>query len=241
MQTATVGPLLAFSAGLLSFASPCVLPLVPSYVSFITGVSLDDLQHARRTAFVHTLLFVLGFTLVFLALGASATVLGRFLNTQQVWISRAGGVLVIVFGLFLIGVVRIGAFNQERRVHFSDKPLGYLGTMAVGVAFGAGWTPCLGPVLGGILAYTASTADLQRGLTLLGAYSLGLALPFLGASIALGRFFVLFAWFRRHLLLVNRIAGAMLIVVGVLMVTDRFTVIASWLSKLTPAWLLRRL
>ena len=131
-----------------SFLSPCVLPLIPSYVTFITGMTLDDLPRARRTAFVHALLFVLGFSLVFLALGASATLIGRLLFTYRVWISRVGGLLVLAFGLYLLGVFNLGAFARERRMHITDKPLGYLGTVVVGVAFGAGWTPCIGPILG---------------------------------------------------------------------------------------------
>lgn len=237
----SIGIVVAMTAGLLSFLSPCVLPLVPSYVSFITGLSLDDLPHARRNALVHTLLFVSGFTLVFLALGATATVLGRFVAAQQVWLARIGGALIIVFGLFLLGVIRIGALNQERRMHLSEKPLGYLGTAFVGVAFGAGWTPCIGPVLGGILTYAASASDLRRGLLLLGAYSFGLAVPFVAASVALGSFFALFQKLRRYLAVVNHIAGGVLVLVGILMITDRFALLATWLSRLTPAWLLNRL
>ncbi|HYV99321.1 MAG TPA: cytochrome c biogenesis protein CcdA [Gemmatimonadaceae bacterium] len=241
MNGGSIGIALAFSAGLLSFLSPCVLPLVPSYLSFVTGLALEDVQRARRAAFVHTLLFVSGFTLVFLALAATATVLGSFLKSQQVWIARFGGVLLIVFGLFLLGVLNIGAFGRERRMHLSDKPLGYLGTVFVGIAFGAGWTPCIGPVLGGILTYAASEADVARGMWLLTAYSLGLAVPFLLASVALGRFFAVFEWIRRHLALMNRISGTMLIMIGVLMLTNRFALIASALARLTPKWLLDRL
>jgi cytochrome c-type biogenesis protein len=237
----SIGFAIALSAGLLSFLSPCVLPLVPSYVSFITGLSLDDMQHARRTAFVHTLLFVAGFTIVFLVLGASATVLGRMLGANKVWISRVGGALVIVFGVFLLGVLNIGVFSSERRVHLSDKPLGYLGTVVVGIAFGAGWTPCIGPVLGGILTYAASSASLSRGMLLLGAYSMGLAIPFILASLALGKFFTLFESFRKHLGLINKISGTILVIVGLLMMTDRFSLLAAAMARLTPAWLLERL
>ena len=143
---------------------------------------------ARRSALLHALLFVCGFTLIFIALGASATVLGRLLLHYRIWITRLGGALVVLFGLYLLGVVRVAAFDRERRVHLANKPVGYLGTVLVGVAFGAGWTPCLGPILGAILTYTAATADLSRGLPLLLAYSLGLALPFLLAAVAVERF-----------------------------------------------------
>jgi cytochrome c-type biogenesis protein len=181
-EPASIGLALAFSAGLLSFLSPCVLPLIPSYLTFVTGVGLDDLGTARRSALVHALLFVLGFTLIFVALGASATVLGRLLGAYRIWITRVGGALVVLFGLYLLGVVRVAAFDRERRVHLANKPVGYLGTALVGVAFGAGWTPCLGPILGAILTYTAASADLATGLPLLLAYSFGLALPFLLAA-----------------------------------------------------------
>ena len=167
---ASLGVALAFGAGLLSFASPCVLPLIPSYLTFVTGVGIDDLSRSRRAALVHALLFVLGFTLIFVALGASATILGRVLLAYRVWITRIGGALIVLFGLYLLGIARVAAFDRERRVHLADKPLGYLGSVLVGVAFGAGWTPCLGPILGAILTYTAAEADLARGLPLLLAY-----------------------------------------------------------------------
>ena len=177
-EPASIGLAIAFSTGLLSFLSPCVLPLIPSYLTFVTGVGFDDLARARRSALVHAILFVCGFTLIFVALGASATIVGRLLLTYRDWNTRFGGALIVVFGLYLLGVIRVAAFDRERRVHLATKPVGYLGTVLVGVAFGAGWTPCLGPILGAILTYTAATADLARGLPLLLAYSFGLALPF---------------------------------------------------------------
>ena len=133
MEATSLGLGLSFTAGLLSFLSPCVLPLVPSYVTFITGLSLEDVQRARRAALVHAVLFILGFTVIFVALGASATLLGRLLNYQRVWISRAGGVLIVVFGLYMLGVFNISFFAREKRVHLADKPVGYLGTLLVGV------------------------------------------------------------------------------------------------------------
>jgi cytochrome c-type biogenesis protein len=237
----TIGWSLAFSAGLLSFLSPCVLPLIPSYVTFITGLGLEDLTKTRRAALVHGLLFVLGFTLIFLALGATATVLGRLLLTQRVWITRIGGGMLILFGLYLSGLLRIGALDRERRVHLSDKPVGYLGTVFVGVAFGAGWTPCLGPVLGGILAYTSTLGSLSKGLPLLLAYSLGLGIPFLVSALMVDRFLGWFQRFRAHLGMVNRVAGGLLMLVGVLMLTGAFTTMAGWLQALTPEFLKSRL
>ncbi len=237
----SLGVAIAFSAGLLSFLSPCVLPLIPSYVTFVTGMSLEDVQRSRRTAVVHSLLFILGFTLVFLALGATATVLGRVLLSQRMWIARIGGLLVILFGLYLLGVFNIGALSRERRFHITDKPLGYLGTIVVGIAFGAGWTPCIGPILGGILTYTATQDSLVRGTSLLFAYSMGLAVPFFLAAIAIERFLGLFQRFRGTMLWANRVAGAMLVLVGVLMMTNYLSVLSGFLQTYTPEALRSRL
>lgn len=238
---ATFGLLVAFSAGLLSFLSPCVLPLVPSYVTFITGLSLEEVRTSRRTALIHALLFVLGFTLIFIALGATASVLGRVLFVARVWITRIGGALIILFGLYLLGVFNFRVLGQDRRVYLADKPLGYLGTVLVGLAFGAGWTPCIGPILGSILIYTSSTADLNRGLLLLTAYSAGLAIPFLIAALAIDRFLAAFTRWRSAMKWVNRVSGVLLIVVGLLLITSYFTVLAGWLQALTPAALRTRI
>lgn len=232
---ATFGLLVAFSAGLLSFLSPCVLPLVPSYVTFITGLSLEEVRTSRRTALIHALLFVLGFSLIFITLGATASVLGRVLFVARVWIARLGGALIIVFGLYLLGVFNFRLLGQDKRVYLADKPLGYLGTVFVGIAFGAGWTPCIGPILGSILIYTSSTADLHRGLLLLTAYSAGLAIPFIVAALAIDRFLAVFARYRGAMKWVNRVGGVLLIIVGLLLITNYFTVLASWLQVLTPA------
>jgi len=240
-EPASIGLALAFSAGLLSFLSPCVLPLIPSYLTFVTGVGLDDLGTVRRSAIVHALLFVLGFTLIFVALGASATVLGRLLVAYRIWITRAGGALVVLFGLYLLGAIRVAAFDRDRRVHLANKPVGYLGTVLVGVAFGAGWTPCLGPILGAILTYTAATADLSRGLPLLLAYSIGLALPFLLAAVAVERFLETVTRLRPYLARISHISGAVLIVVGVLMMFDYFTTIGVYLQAATPDAIRNRL
>jgi cytochrome c-type biogenesis protein len=241
VNTASLGLAVAFSAGLLSFLSPCVLPLIPSYVSFITGLSLDDVQRSRRIALIHSLLFIAGFTLIFLALGASATVVGRLMFRQREWVERIGGVLVIVLGLYLLGVFNIGALSRERRYHFADKPLGFLGTLFVGMAFAAGWTPCIGPILGAVLTFTASEADLQRGLLLLFAYSLGLAVPFLLAALMIDRFMALFQRYRGALVWMSRVSGVLLIAVGCLMITGSMSVLSGWLQSFTPEFLKSRL
>jgi cytochrome c-type biogenesis protein len=237
----SVGIPIAFAAGLLSFLSPCVLPLIPSYVTFVTGLSLEDVSKARRIALVHSLLFVTGFTLIFLALGATASTVGRLMGYNREWVSRVGGVIVIVLGLYLMGVFNFAWFARERRVHVSDKPLGYLGTVLVGMAFAAGWTPCIGPILGAVLTYTASSADLNRGLVLLLAYSLGLAVPFVLAALMIERFMQLFQKYRGFMLWTSRIAGALLIVVGVMMLTDTMRLLTQWLQPFTPEFLRSRL
>jgi cytochrome c-type biogenesis protein len=156
------------------------------------------------------------------------------LFASRAWIARLGGALIIVFGLYLLGVFNFRLLSQERRVYLADKPLGYLGTILVGFAFGAGWTPCIGPILGSILIYTSSTADLHRGLLLLSAYSAGLAVPFVIAALAVDRFLAVFARYRGAMKWVNRVGGVLLIAVGLLLVTNYFTVLASWLQALTP-------
>ncbi|MBK6421387.1 MAG: cytochrome c biogenesis protein CcdA [Gemmatimonadetes bacterium] len=233
--------LVAFSAGILSFLSPCVLPLVPSYIGFLTGLSLDEMSSRRRVAFTHALLFVLGFTLVFLLLGATASALGRTLAFHKVWLQRLGGVLIIVFGLVCLGVIKSNVLLQDKRVHLQDKPLGFLGSVLVGMAFAAGWTPCIGPILGGILGLASAADTFGRGMLLLGAYSAGLAVPFLLAAWAVDRFLAWFQKFRPYLPWVMRVSGLLLIVVGVLLITGQFTRLAGFLQGLTPAGLLERL
>jgi cytochrome c-type biogenesis protein len=246
MGPEAIGLAVAFTAGVLSFLSPCVLPLVPSYATFLTGMSLDELTEGkrgpvRRAVLTHGLLFVLGFTAVFMALGASATFLGQFMRFYGDWIGRAGGVLLIVFGLYLLGVLRIPGAEREWRVNLSKKPLGYLGSAMVGVAFGAGWTPCIGPVLGGILTMAAATDSVAAGMGLLGVYSLGLAVPFLLATLLLDRFLGSFGRYRQYLPWVSRISGALLIAVGLLLVSGSFTVLAATLARWTPDFLMERL
>ena len=240
-EPAALSFMVAFVAGLLSFLSPCVLPLVPSYIGFITGMTLPEVSGRRHAALLHALLFVAGFSLVFVLLGASATALGRALNYYQVWLQRVGGVLIIIFGFLCLGVFKVGILNQERRVHLDHKPVGYLGSALVGVAFGAGWTPCIGPVLGAVLGLAATTSDVTRGMQLLAVYSAGLALPFLIAAVAVESFLGWFQRFRRYLPWVMRLSGLILIVVGILLVTGEFTRLAGWLQGLTPEFLREKL
>ena len=190
---------------------------------------------------MHAVLFVIGFSAIFVLLGAGATLVGQLLHAYKPIIARVGGFMLIALGLWMLGVFKFAFLNQERRMHLGDKPLGYLGTLLVGVAFGAGWTPCLGPILSGILMVAGSEATVSRGVALLAAYSAGLAVPFLLSALLLERFFGFFQQFRSRLGLVNRISGVLLIVVGVLLLTGWFQIMAAWLVKITPAFLLERL
>jgi cytochrome c-type biogenesis protein len=238
-ESVSLGAAVAFLAGVLSFLSPCVLPLVPSYLGFVTGFTLEEMSGRRRLAMLHSLLFVVGFSLVFILLGASATALGRVLNYYQEWVTRIGGVIIIFFGLYLVGVIKLRFLEQEQRVHLDRKPLGYLGSVLVGMAFGAGWTPCIGPMLGAILGLAASQADVQRGILLLAFYSAGLAVPFLLTAWAVESFLDWFKGFRRHLAMVQKVSGALLLLVGILLVSGQFTRMAGWLQGLTPEFLRR--
>jgi cytochrome c-type biogenesis protein len=232
----------AFLAGLLSFLSPCVLPVVPSYLSYVTGISgAAELQRRRHLALLHAALFVAGFTLIFVALGATATGLGRLLNTYQHWLERIGGLLIVGFGLYTVGALKVGFLAREARWDLGDKPLGYLGSVLAGMAFGAGWTPCIGPILGSILLYTSSRADFAQGIWMLLAYSLGLAIPFLVAAWALERFLGWMKRFRRYVGVVEKVAGVLLIAFGLLLLTGTFTLLSGWLQGATPEFLKNRM
>lgn len=240
-ESATLGVVVAFTAGVLSFLSPCVLPLVPSYIGFLTGLTLEEMSSRRRVALIHATLFIVGFTTIFMLFGASATALGRVLKYHEVWLQRIGGVLIILFGLFCLDILKLGALQQDRRLHLQNKPVGYLGSVLVGMAFAAGWTPCIGPILGGIYTLAAASDSLGRGLLLLLAYSLGLAVPFLLAAWAVDRFLDWFQRFRPFLPWVMRATGILLVAVGLLLVTGQFTRLAAWLQQMTPVRLLERL
>lgn len=235
MNDVSVGIGVAFIAGLVSFVSPCVLPIVPSYVTFITGMTLDELSirgtaSARARAALHALLFVLGFTLVFVTLGATATAFGSVLQRSLPLLQQIGGILITVFGLYLVGFVRLPLLMRDHRVHLASKPVGLVGSVLVGVAFGAGWTPCVGPVLASILLYAGSTATMGRGMTLLGAYALGLGLPFFVAAVGFNWYIAGARRLTRFLRPVEIAAGTLLVAVGVLLFTGRFTALSAFLA-----------
>jgi cytochrome c-type biogenesis protein len=231
---------LAFAAGLISFLSPCVLPLLPSYVAFITGLSFEELTHdhprrkMRRLILGHSLLFILGFSTLFTILGASATLLGQFLAAHRDTIRIAGGILIILFGLFLSGAFSFGFLQREKKFHLRDKPLGYLGSFLVGVTFAAGWTPCVGPILSSILLYASTAEDMRSGILLLLSYSLGLGLPFLACSLALNSFLATFKKARGYIGVFTKVGGFLLILVGVLLLTNSLAMLQEVLGRWFP-------
>jgi len=225
------GVVFAFLGGLASFLTPCVLPLVPGYLSLVSGVSVAELQGGATVDTGHvlrsTLLFVAGFTLVFVALGAGASALGSLLNDHRQVLDRAAGLVVIVMGLFLAGVVSPRFLVVERRFHVPVSRLGALAPPLMGMAFALGWTPCIGPILGAVITRAETEATLGRGVTLLFAYSLGLGVPFVYTGLAFGRMTSVFTWVRSHFRAINVVSGLALTLFGILLLTDNVT----WMSR----------
>lgn len=229
-------PLAAFLAGLLSFLSPCVLPLVPGYVSLISGTSVDALQAQERRllsrVMASSLMFILGFSLVFIALGAVATGVGQLTREYYPLLTRVAGAVIIVFGLHLTGVLKLRALYADKRLHQVKGDSTPWGAFVVGFAFAFGWTPCIGPILATILAFAASQDTVLRGTLLLAVYSLGLAVPFLLTSLGIDRFLGFYGRFRRHLHTVEVASGVLLIVIGALVLTRHFTMLSGYLGFL---------
>jgi cytochrome c-type biogenesis protein len=242
-MTESVGVFIALVAGLLSFLSPCVLPIVPSYLSFVTGMSLEDLQEGadRGRTLTYASLFIAGFSLIFVLLGASASFLGQFFRIYEIWISRIGGAVIILLGLHLAGFFRITPLLREVRVRVSERPVGYLGALGVGMAFGAGWTPCIGPQLGAIMTFAATRETLWEGVGLLAVYSAGLAVPFFLTALAVDRFLVLFRRIRPYMSALQRASGLLLVLLGILLVTGTFTALTTWLVPFTPDFILEHI
>ena len=232
----------AFTAGIVSFISPCVLPIVPGYLSFISGINVAKFKNqetpkdqARRVA-ITSLFFVLGFSTVFVALGAAATTFGDFLGQYKRVLGQVGGAVIIVLALHMMGVYRINWLLGEMRAEVKEKPLSLLGAYVVGLAFAFGWTPCIGPILAAILALAMVQETVSQGVILLSAYSAGLGIPFLIAGLAVNWFFAVSAKIKKQMRAVEIVSGVLLLGVGVLLVTDRLNDLAQWLSKMFP-WL----
>ncbi|MGL4611472.1 MAG: cytochrome c biogenesis CcdA family protein [Trueperaceae bacterium] len=233
---------LAFLAGVLSFLSPCVLPLVPSYLAYIGGSGLsNEGKSLRAVALRNSLLFILGFSLIFIALGVGSSILGTFLRTYKAQLSMIGGVVVILFGLIMLGLFKLPLFYRDTRFQFKGDSSTPWGALLMGMAFAAGWTPCIGPILGGILTLSATSETMNQGILLLAVYALGLGVPFFLAALATERFLNFSKRFRQHLPWVERGAGALLVVVGMLMVTGYATELNQFFLRLTPEWLSERL
>jgi cytochrome c-type biogenesis protein len=234
--------LAALAAGFLSFVSPCVLPLIPGYVSFVSGVSLEEMggesaaRASRLQVFTTSLAFVFGFSIVFVALGASASAIGKFLLAQLPLLSKIAGVVLIVFGLHTMGVFRLAFLETEKRMHGQRKPAGPLGAMVVGVAFAFGWTPCIGPILSAILMIAASKNSISEGVVLLAVYSLGLGIPFLLTSLAINQFFAATKRIRRHYHAIEVTSGILLVVIGALIFTGQLTIIVRYLQPYLPTY-----
>lgn len=228
---------IAFVAGVVSFLSPCVLPLVPGYISMLSGVSMEELKAGAEAAVVrrifrNSLAFVAGFSAVFVVLGASATAVGSFLLTRRTWFNIVAGIIIIVFGLHLTGLVKIPLLYRDARIDTGAPRRGLAGSFLLGFAFAFGWTPCIGPILTGILALAATRDTVYQGMFLLGTYSTGLAIPFILTSLGLGQFLKFYGRFRRHLQAVEIASGVFLIAIGILMAFNRFTVLSGYLTFL---------
>ncbi|MGA7160583.1 MAG: cytochrome c biogenesis protein CcdA [Bacteroidota bacterium] len=235
-----VGILTAFFFGLLSFVSPCVLPIVPGYISFISGVSLDEMKEveqnksALRSIILNSLFFIGGFTMVFVLLGATATTLGKTFNEYYSTISKVAGALIIVFGLHMMGLFKINFLNYEKRVHVQQKKLGMFGSFLVGTAFAFGWTPCIGPVLAAILVIASRQDTVYKGIGLLASYSLGLGIPFFLTGISINFFFTMFNRIKKYFHTIEIVGGTMLIVLGLLIITNYLTILSAYFSRWLP-------
>jgi len=237
-QSQDISIFIAFSAGFLSFVSPCVLPLIPSYITYITGVSFKDLADAetrtklRWATTFHSLLFIMGFSTVFILMGASATYLGQLLTRYQYWIMKAGGVLIIILGIHFTGMINLPFLQMERRFELRKKPLGYVGSFLVGIVFAAGWTPCVGPILSTILLYASTSKSFTTGVVLLTFYSMGLGVPFFLSSLAFNSFLSTFERIKRYMGVITIVSGIFLIGMGILLLTDTFQEINTYLNLL---------
>jgi len=241
MFDSDVSYLMAFSAGLLSFFSPCVLPLIPAYISYITGLSIDEFtEHlegsARKRMVLNTVFFILGFSFIFICVfGAGTTLLSTAFKEQKDLIGKAGGVIIFLFGLHFMGVFKIKWLYREKRAHFKKIPTGYIGSFLIGIAFSAGWTPCVGPILASIIGMGLTAESQWEAVKLLSLYTLGLALPFFLTSLAIDFFLPLFNRVKHHFRAIEIITGLLLISAGALMFTGQFAALSGLFMKFWPS------
>lgn len=234
--------IMAFLAGLLSFVSPCVLPVVPFYITFITGLTYDELtstenrKEIRWLTVKNSLFFIAGFSFIFVMLGAGATSIGKFFLSNQDIIRKTGGAIIILLGLYFTGILKLKFLMSEKRVSIQNKPAGYLGTFLVGVAFAAGWTPCIGPILGSILLIASTKESVFTGIELLSVYSAGLGLPLLITAFAVNSSLSYFKKLNRWMWHISVVSGVFLIILGILLMTNSFTLVTSLLSKYNIGW-----
>jgi len=220
--------------GVVSFISPCILPLIPSYVSYITGISYDELVDAAsrrkniKLTLLHSLIFVAGFTVIFVLLGATVSYAGQFLIDYLKAIRIGGGVLMIVLGLFVADIVPIPFLQQDAKIHLKARPAGFVGTFLIGIVFAAGWTPCTGPFLSSVLMQAAQAETMGTGMVLLAFYSLGIGIPFILSAVAIGAFLSFFDRVKRHYRAIKIVSGIILIAMGVLLIADKWTLVTSY-------------
>lgn len=233
---------MAFAAGLISFLSPCVLPIVPGYISFISGVSMMEimetngdqviLKREKRSILLNSLFFILGFSIIFILLGASATWLGGFLSARISILTKLAGLIIIFFGIFKIGLIRSLFFYKEAKFHIKDKRFGYAGAMLIGASFAFGWTPCIGPILAGILAYAGTLENVNQGIFLLFVYSMGLGLPFILTALGINHFFRFFDRIKKYLGVLETATGIIMVILGLLIFTNKLVLIPGYLTFL---------
>ena len=229
--------IIAFSSGILSFFTPCVLPLVPSYLVFISGTSIDHLDKPKttklkRTLLIHSVAFVLGFSFVFISMGASSSLIGQFLSSYETYIARVGGILLIVMGLFSLNIINIPFLNQEKFIHLKKKPLGIFGSFIVGIVFSFGWTPCISPALSSILIIASTEESTLQGAYLLSMYSFGFAVPFILSALLFHQFLGFLKRYGYVVKYTMKIMGVLLIVIGFLLVTSYFNRVSQWIGQL---------
>ena len=227
-----VSIIISFVAGILTFLSPCILPLFPSYITYITGKSFEDIKtlesssNIRRITAVHSLFFILGFSIIFVLLGITISYLGSFFGIRRIWLERIGGIFIILFGLHILGLFKIGLLNQEKKLIYHKKKIGYFSSLLVGMAFAVGWTPCVGPILSSILIYASTLESLPRAIVLLSFYSLGLGVPFFIASLAINQFLFIFKRFKVVMKFIPVVTGVFLILIGALLFSEQFSRLA---------------